>query len=575
VKRSAAIKMVIGALCIGIFSATGFAQGDNNPDPLINLALVDGAVVTGSIPNEQARGIPEDILWDPSTNDWATVSTYHEYGMLYDSIAYKTKEDPLWWQVEWLTEKNINYITCTGCYGNQPQPHTGWAIQIDSAGTWKNLAKADNGWPADTLEGIGRWIDNGLLELRLMQPVVTSKLRFCAFANPDSLADGIASSSDSLWSMAFTGRKMSAESPNACLIQYLDYSQVQATNKMTDKINLALLDEAVVSSLFDYQEIQNLRGHPTDMLWDPATGDFRNPNTSWGEFGMPYAYDAGYLTQDDPYYWMVEWPVPKNINYFTWGGCYMGQPQPYTPWAVEYWDGAKWVEAASGIGTDRSAGSWLLDSEGRSYAFDGIGVDHTTYATWTADPPIQTTKLRLAVWSDGLDPLYSFHIRGRGGRTKNWDERDWIRDYEPVGYISDSRETEDGLGGLWVNGEAGNADPIPSTFKAMLVQYRDLSTAIEADKKVDIPAEFALYQNYPNPFNPVTAISYHLSAVSHVELSVYNLLGQKVAKLVNENQNAGFYQVEWDASGFSSGIYFYRLQTDGGFLKTRKLMLIR
>ena len=311
-------KIIILVLFLTIIS--GYGQ-NNLPDPLVNLALADDAIVTGNAP-ENGRGIPEDILWDPAKNDWATESAYHEYGMAYNDTKAATITDPLYWQVEWSTKKNINYITVTGCYGNQPQPITGWAIQIDSAGTWKNLAKADNGWPADTLKGIGRWVDNGLLELRLMQPVVTSKLRFCAYANPDSLADGIVSTSDSLWSMVFTGRKLSDEAPNACLIQYLDYFEAEASNKMTDKINLALLDEAVVSSLYDYQEIWNLRGHPTDILWDPVTGDFRNPYTSWGEFGMPYNYEAGLLTKDDPYYWMVEWTVPKNINYFTWGGVY-------------------------------------------------------------------------------------------------------------------------------------------------------------------------------------------------------------------------------------------------------------
>ena len=255
------ICLLIAAFCLCLFSTTAFAQGDNAPDPMLNLALTEDATVSGNAA-EGGRGIPMDILWDPSTEDWATRSRWHEYGMAFDSMMAATEDDPFYWQVEWPTGKKINYITVTGCYGNQAQPHTGWAVQIDSAGTWKNLAKAANGWPADTLKGIGGWVDDGLLELRLMRPVVTSKLRFCAYANPDSLADGIASISDSLWSMVFTGRKMSAESPHACLIQYLDYSEAQATNQMTDTMNLALLNEAVVSTLYDYQEIPNLRGHP-------------------------------------------------------------------------------------------------------------------------------------------------------------------------------------------------------------------------------------------------------------------------------------------------------------------------
>jgi hypothetical protein len=81
-------------------------------------------------------------------------------------------------------------------------------------------------------------------------------------------------------------------------------------------------------------------------------------------------------------------------------------------------------------------------------------------------------------------------------------------------------------------------------------------------------------QNYPNPFNPTTAIGYQLSAVSDVELSIYNLLGQKVAILVSEKQNAGRYQVEWDASGYASGIYFYTLKTNKGVMITKKMLLL-
>ena len=62
---------------------------------------------------------------------------------------------------------------------------------------------------------------------------------------------------------------------------------------------------------------------------------------------------------------------------------------------------------------------------------------------------------------------------------------------------------------------------------------------------------------------------------SEVELSVYNLLGQKVATLVDKKQQAGSYEVEWDASGFSSGVYLYKLKTSGGFEKVKKLILLK
>ncbi len=86
--------------------------------------------------------------------------------------------------------------------------------------------------------------------------------------------------------------------------------------------------------------------------------------------------------------------------------------------------------------------------------------------------------------------------------------------------------------------------------------------------------EFRLKQNYPNPFNPTTAISYQLSAISDVELSIYNTIGQKVATLVSEEQPAGSYEYEWDATGFDSGIYFYRISTPK-LSQTMKMILMK
>ena len=92
--------------------------------------------------------------------------------------------------------------------------------------------------------------------------------------------------------------------------------------------------------------------------------------------------------------------------------------------------------------------------------------------------------------------------------------------------------------------------------------------------KSNHPFMYQLRQNYPNPFNPVTGIGYQMSAVSNVELNVYNLIGQKVATLVSGRQAAGDYQVEWDASGFSSGIYYYQLVA-GDYVETKKMVLIK
>jgi hypothetical protein len=85
---------------------------------------------------------------------------------------------------------------------------------------------------------------------------------------------------------------------------------------------------------------------------------------------------------------------------------------------------------------------------------------------------------------------------------------------------------------------------------------------------------FKLYPNYPNPFNPTTVIGYQLPAVSDVELSIYNVLGEKVVVLVSESQNAGYHQVEWDASQFSSGFYFLFLDT-GKYEAEQKLLLVK
>jgi hypothetical protein len=89
-----------------------------------------------------------------------------------------------------------------------------------------------------------------------------------------------------------------------------------------------------------------------------------------------------------------------------------------------------------------------------------------------------------------------------------------------------------------------------------------------------LPSVFALNQNYPNPFNPVTVIAYNLPSATHVTLDIYNVLGQRVVTLVDEQQAAGEHTATWDANPFASGVYFYRLHTDEATV-TKKMLLLK
>ena len=85
---------------------------------------------------------------------------------------------------------------------------------------------------------------------------------------------------------------------------------------------------------------------------------------------------------------------------------------------------------------------------------------------------------------------------------------------------------------------------------------------------------FELEQNYPNPFNPGTSIKYSIPESGFVSLDVFNLLGEKVASLVNVEQEAGKYEVNFDASKLTSGVYFYQLQA-GDHISLKKMLLLK
>ena len=112
-------------------------------------------------------------------------------------------------------------------------------------------------------------------------------------------------------------------------------------------------------------------------------------------------------------------------------------------------------------------------------------------------------------------------------------------------------------------------DPARGEYKFSLTQL--IGVGIEED---GLPKTYALESNYPNPFNPRTTIRYQLPEMANVTLDVFNILGQRVVQLVDQQQAAGSYSVQFDAANLASGIYLYRLKTSN-FIQTKTMLLMK
>ena len=113
------------------------------------------------------------------------------------------------------------------------------------------------------------------------------------------------------------------------------------------------------------------------------------------------------------------------------------------------------------------------------------------------------------------------------------------------------------------------------------ILFGDTSLTAITPVSTEIPDKFSLSQNYPNPFNPVTNITYQIPNNSFVTMKIYDLKGQEVEILVNEELGAGTYNTEWNASNYPSGVYYYRIEAKPltspgqGFTETKKMVLVK
>jgi uncharacterized delta-60 repeat protein len=208
---------------------------------------------------------------------------------------------------------------------------------------------------------------------------------------------------------------------------------------------------------------------------------------------------------------------------------------------------------------------------------------------WTAryNGPDDDTDVATSIASDLSGNLYVTGF-SRGNST-SYDYatikynsaglQQWIIRYNGTGNGNDIANTVavDNSGNIFV---AGSSTGSATSDDIVTIKYSQIPTNID-DTEIGLTRSYALHQNYPNPFNPITKIKFVIPVVEtghapslHTKLVVFDILGQKISTLINENKQHGTYEVEFNAANLPGGIYFYKLSA-GKFIETKKMLLLK
>jgi len=241
-----------------------------------------------------------------------------------------------------------------------------------------------------------------------------------------------------------------------------------------------------------------------------------------------------------------------------------------------------------------SQGTTILSSDFH-YKWDGSNWKIIKRTKYTHNSNLQTTSALLATWNgsewtDSLRITYTYNSNGKITRNLSelWNGTKWVNsskinsDYDSYGnttaIYSNCWENN-----MWVPCERQLelTDSFGRKYKFLeqkIYAYYSLITDI-SEKNFQKNNYYFLSQNFPNPFNPSTKIRYSIPNIKDrssfsVQLKIYNLLGEEITTLVNEQQSPGNYQVIFNAEGLPSGTYFYQLRA-GNFIETKKLLLLK
>lgn len=291
-------------------------------------------------------------------------------------------------------------------------------------------------------------------------------------------------------------------------------------------------------NITDYQTDDTIRAY-TDL---DAVYDWQdNLHIIWN---TPY-YDeiGGYLSSDACLLW--HWSETTGITFIA-DGWWPSSPGAWnrsiSKMSIGVWGlsdlFAIWTQFTD---DDKSAGGWSNGELFRCLSIDGG-------ATWF-DSENLTNSPSPGCWPGECD-------------SDHWSSlAEEVDGYLHIVYINDKDA-----------GGVPHTEGVDTENPVMYYAF-PLGDAVDEDNEAQ-PTRFAVLQNYPNPFNATTEITYQLEANATVKLEIFNLLGEKTETLINESQSAGQRSAVWDASDFSSGIYFYRL-TAGDYSQVRRMTLLR
>ncbi len=211
---------------------------------------------------------------------------------------------------------------------------------------------------------------------------------------------------------------------------------------------------------------------------------------------------------------------------------------------------------------------WIVGTKGKIYRTSDYGNNWFESFSGT-DKDLNDISFRNP--DDGIVAGDDGTVRYTSDGGFEWLENTYLSGITSNNIVSISRVDSNTVNGLVRGGTSGNRSGTDTTY-VYVVSSEPLS---DAEEEVNsIPSEFKLEQNYPNPFNPSTSIQYSVGNRQFVTLKVYDVLGDEVAILVNEEKHSGIYEVEFDASGLPSGIYFYKFQADN-YSESKKMVLLR